>query len=490
MEVRRLTAIGLAALCGAGSTAAAQMLLTTERITADLNAPLCVAFPKGDFNRLFIAEQSGSGGVEDRADVRILKLATNTVNAMPFLSINGVQTGGELGLLGLAFHPDYANNGFFYVYYTRDNGVEGGESVIARYRVSASDPDRADPASRVVILSIQRPFSWHNGGWIGFGPDGYLYIGTGDAGDSRAAQDKSRLLGKMLRLDVDHPAPPLQYSVPPTNPFFGSPAARGEVWAYGLRNPWRCSFDRVTGDLYIADVGAATWEEVNVQPAGIGGQNYGWPCYEGPDEFDPFEECPAASSMTFPVHAYGHKKGCAIAGGYVYRGCAIPWLQGNYFFGDFCTASIWSFAYIPGQQPTVTDRTAELAPGGGQTIDYIACFGEDALGELYVVDQGGEIFKIKPRQFIGPDCNGNGVRDACDIASGFSTDLNGNGIPDECETPCYPDCNGDGVLGLADFGCFQTRFALGNMYADCNGDGVLNLADFGCFQTKFALGCP
>jgi glucose/arabinose dehydrogenase len=472
MSPKARIVIGVVALCGAVLPVVAQTPLTTERVSAGFIRPLFVTSPKNDYQRLFVVEQRGSAGVTTRADIRILNLNNNTINTAPFLTINGVTTGSEQGLLGLAFHPNYAQNGYFYVDYTTNGGGAAGQTVVARYKVSSGDPNVADPNSATILLTIAQPQSNHNGGWIAFGPDGFLYIATGDgggAGDTGTGhnatfgngQDTTQLLGKMLRIDVDNPAPPLNYSIPATNPFFSSVTARKEIWAYGLRNPWRNAFDRATGQLYIADVGQDAWEEVDVQPASsTGGENYGWRCYEGNNTYNT-ANCPPSTSLVFPVHTYSHSFGCSISGGYVYRGCAIPDLQGTYFFADYCSASIWSFRYTGSPNPTVTNRTAELAPGGGLSITSIVSFGEDARGEMYIIDQsGGEVFRIKP----------NGVAPACGL--------------------CYVDCNGDGVVGLADFGCFQTRFALQHPYADCNGDGQINLADFGCFQTKFALGCP
>jgi glucose/arabinose dehydrogenase len=288
--------------------------------------------------------------------------------------------------------------------------------------------------------------------------------GAGDTGTGHHpmygnGQDPLTLLGKMLRIDVDTAAPPLQYSIPSTNPWAGATSHRQEIWAMGLRNPWRNSFDRATGELYIADVGQNAWEEVNVQPAGQGGMNWGWRCYEGNAAFNTVN-CLAQSNYNFPVHVYSHGSGCSISGGYVYRGCAIPDLRGTYFFSDYCSATIWSFRYTGTNNPPVTNRTAELAPGGGLSIGSVVSFGEDARGEMYIVDNAGEIFRVIPE-----------------------------GVPNQCGE-CYADCDRDGALTLADFGCYQTRFASGNMYADCNNDGVMNLADFGCFQTGYALGCP
>ncbi|HEY3296366.1 MAG TPA: PQQ-dependent sugar dehydrogenase [bacterium] len=393
----------------------------TIRVASGLSRPVLVTAPLGDTARIFIVEQrSGSTGA-----IRIER--NSSVLSRPFLSVPNLATGSEQGLLGLAFHPNYATNGYFFVNYTRSSD---GATVIARFHVS-SDPDSADAASGQTILTIPQPFANHNGGNLAFGNDGYLYIGMGDGGDANdpgnRAQSDTTLLGKLLRIDVDSAFP---YAIPPTNPW----AVRHEIWAKGLRNPWRWSFDRATHDLYIGDVGQGAWEEIDVQAAGSpGGENYGWRCMEG-------LHCTGLSgctcndpALTLPIYNYDHSGGkCAITGGYVYRGCADSALQGTYFFADFCSNQIWSFRYVNGTVTDFQERTAELAPSGGLSITSISSFGQDALGELYICDlDGGEVFKILPDNPV--DCNHNGRADACDIAAGFSRDANHNGIPDECE---------------------------------------------------------
>jgi len=301
----------------------------------------------------------------------------------PFLDITDKVTtdGNEQGLLSVAFHPDYQSNGQFFVNYTRQRD---GATVIERYTVSKDDPDRADDQSGQVILVIAQPEANHNGGLIKFGPDGYLYIGMGDgggAGDRHGAigngQDRNSLLGKLLRIDVTHQA---TYAIPPTNPF------NTEVWAYGLRNPWRFSFDRDTGDFYIADVGQNSYEEVNVQSAAsAGGENYGWRIMEGLHCYNPQEGCDQ-SGLVLPVAEYSHAEGgCAITGGYVYRGSNYPVLQGAYFFGDYCSGNIWSLQR-DGAQWQMTKRL--------ESGVRISSFGEGVDGELYVVDHGGAVYQL------------------------------------------------------------------------------------------------
>jgi glucose/arabinose dehydrogenase len=289
--------------------------------------------------------------------------------------------GNEQGLLSVAFHPDYAANGQFWVDYTR---ARDGATVIERYTVSKDDPDRADAQSGKVVLVIDQPEANHNGGLIKFGPDGYLYIGMGDGGgqgDQHGAmgngQDRNALLGKLLRIDVTNQD---TYAIPKTNPF-GT-----EVWAYGLRNPWRFSFDRATGDLYIADVGQNLYEEVDFQPAASkGGENYGWRIMEGLHCYNPQEGC-ARSGLVLPVAEYSHDVGgCSITGGYIYRGSQYPTLQGTYFFGDYCTGYIWSLQR-DGDQWQMTKR---LEAGV-----RISSFCEDVNGEVYVVDHSGAVYQL------------------------------------------------------------------------------------------------
>jgi len=359
--------------------------LATTRVASGLSLPLYVTSPPGDFERLFIVEQVS-------AKIKILK--NGVVLSTPFLNLdprvgNG---GGEQGLLGMAFHLNYAQNGYFYVNYTNNSG----NTVIARYSVT-SNPDSADYNSEYILLQIAQPYSNHNGGNLQFGPDGYLWIGTGDGGSAydpgNRAQNGMELLGKMLRLNVNSGSP---YGIPPDNPFVSTPGMLPEIWALGLRNPWRYAFDRLTGDLYIADVGQYQWEEIDFQPAGQGGQNYGWRVWEGNHLTGYTGLSTIVPTVTPPIYEYPHSSGaCSVTGGYVYRGGAIPQLQGTYFFADYCNDQIWSFKYVSGSVTEYQNRTAELAPGSGLSIGSISSFGEDAAGEMYICDlSGGEVFKI------------------------------------------------------------------------------------------------
>jgi glucose/arabinose dehydrogenase len=347
-----------------------------QEVASGLSNPLYLAAPPGDGTRLFIVEKAGT--------IRIVK--DGVLLTDPFLDLSSrVSLGAEQGLLGLAFDPDYATTGRFVVHFTD----LAGNTTLSRFQLS-SDPDHADPASELVILTATQPFSNHNGGQVAFGPDGMLYLALGDGGGSgdpgNRGQDLSDLLGSILRIDVRAGEP---YTVPGDNPFLQSGAP--ELWSYGLRNPWRFSFDRATGDLYIADVGEGQWEEVNISTPAEGagrGTNYGWNLMEGSHCFR--ETGCDQSGLTLPEFEYNHQEGCSITGGYVYRGNAIPTLQGHYLYGDFCAGWVRSFRYAEG---SVTDRTdwASLAPGGA-----VLSFGEDAVGELYVLDAGGRVSKIIP----------------------------------------------------------------------------------------------
>lgn len=363
--------------------------LTTVQVANGLTAPLYVTHAPGDFDRVFIVGQNGS--------IRILDISQEPPQLMtlPFLDIQSrVRFSGERGLLGMAFHPDYAANGRFFVNYSDTQS----DTVVAEYTVS-KDPNLANTTEKQ-LLKIDQPETNHNGGWIAFGPDGYLYIASGDGGSSINAQSLDILLGKMLRIDVDRDDFPedatKNYGIPSDNPFVGIEGS-DEIWAYGLRNPWRNAFDRRTGDLYIADVGAGSWEEINFQSgASIGGENYGWSCMEA-------ERCTSSGecicfddSLTDPIHSYSHNSGCSITGGEVYRGCAIPDLSGTYFFADLCSDQIWSFRYEGGIVTQFTDRTVELDPSKVLNIESISSFGLDAAGEMYVCDLGGEVYKIVP----------------------------------------------------------------------------------------------
>lgn len=343
-----------------------------QKVVDGLERPLYVTHAGDGSGRLYILEQPG----------RVRVLEDGRLLETPFLDLTDrvLSRGNEQGLLGLAFSPDFRESGIFYIHYT---GRPDGRTVLSRFRLRDGDPRRGDAASEEVLLTVEQPYANHNGGALLFGPDGYLYLALGDGGSAgdpeNRAQNLDSLLGKILRLDVSQPGP---YRIPPDNPFVGG-QGREEIWAYGLRNPWRISFDRATGDLYIADVGQNAIEEVNFQPAGSpGGENYGWRVWEGSRRYAQGE----APGAVFPVAEYTHAEGgCSITGGYVYRGQAIPALVGIYLYGDYCTGYIWGLKQQDGQWQT------------GWLLDTslnITSFGEDEAGEVYVVDRGGAIYRV------------------------------------------------------------------------------------------------
>ena len=345
--------------------------VTLQRIAGNFQRPTYLTHAFDD--RLFIVEQAG----------RVSIIAGGQRLAEPFLDISRqVESGGnEQGLLSLAFHP--TDHDRFFVNYTDLQG----DTRISEFLVTAENRDRADAGSERTLLTVAQPYGNHNGGQIKFGPDGYLYIGMGDGGASGDphgyGQNRDTLLGALLRLDVDQAQP---YAIPPDNPFLNDPASRPEIWAYGLRNPWRFSFDRLTGDLYIADVGQNAWEELNFVTASSGGENYGWNRLEGTHCFNP-RLCRADGTL-LPILEYDHNDGCSITGGYVYRGTQFPSLSGHYFFSDYCGGVIWNLRH--------NDADWQKNPLLETNLN-ISSFGEDAAGDLYVLDHaGGDVYQLQP----------------------------------------------------------------------------------------------
>lgn len=344
------------------------------KVADGFNQPIYVTHAGDRSDRLFIVEQVGA----------IWILENGSIASEPFLNIAAkIRSGGERGLLGLAFDPNYKDNGYFFVHYSDSSG----DTVLARYSVSP-DSNKADPNSEVIVLKQDQPFGNHNGGSIAFGPDGYLYLGLGDGGSGGdplgSGQNTNTLLGKLLRLDVSV----LPYRIPSDNPFVAG-GGLPEVWAYGLRNPWRFDFDRLTGDLYIGDVGQNAWEEIDFQAAGEkGGGNYGWNVMEGDHCFLSFN-C-NSSSFVAPVAEYDHRKeDCSVTGGYVYRGEQINGLNGVYLYGDYCTGRVWGLW-----------READGDWANTLLLDtsaLISSFGEDESGEVYIVDHGGTIYRLQQR---------------------------------------------------------------------------------------------
>jgi len=347
-------------------------------VVSGLDLPVDIQNAGDGTGRLFIVEKGG----------RILVLQNNQLLPQPFLDIRSEvdSRATEQGLLGLAFHPHYAQNGTFFVYYIDLSG----NSVVARFHVSTGDPNRADPASEADLLHVSQPYANHNGGSLAFGPDGDLYIGLGDGGSEgdplRTSQNLQTLLGKLLRINIDSGD---TYAIPPDNPFSGG-GGLPEIWAYGLRNPWRFSFDRLTGNLYIADVGQDQWEEVDFVPAGMpGGMNFGWSYYEGMHAYQ--DQPPASATFTWPVVEYSHSEGCAVTGGYVYRGTTLPEWQGIYFYGDYCSGTVWGLIQT-GQNNW---QSKALFSTGAQ----ITTFGVDEAGEIYLADyNAGRLLRLTRRQ--------------------------------------------------------------------------------------------
>ena len=347
--------------------------LVATLVTDRVHAPVCLAAPAGD-PRLFIVEQTG----------RIVVYEQGALRPEPFLDLSGrIRAGGERGLLGLAFHPDFARSGWLFVNFTDPQG----DTRVVRF---TADParERADPASAREVLHVRQPFANHNGGWIAFGPDRDLYVALGDGGSGGDpqgnAQNLGSMLGKLLRLDVDHGEP---YAIPPDNPFRRRPGARAEIWAYGLRNPWRNAFDPVTRLLYIADVGQNLWEEIDVVPADSGGLDYGWNRLEGTHGFRAAAAPPGRTVR--PAIEYGHGEGCSVTGGAVYRGSRLPALVGTYFFADYCRGWLRSFRWTQG-------RATELREWRVGALGAVTSFGTDAAGELYVLSGEGRVYRIDP----------------------------------------------------------------------------------------------
>jgi glucose/arabinose dehydrogenase len=373
--------VGPATPAASGAVVPARIQLGLTRIATGLSRPLLVTDPGDGSGRLFVVEQTGG--------IRIIK--AGRLLPAPFLDLSASVSGGnEQGLLGLAFHPAYRSNGKLYVSYTDRTGT----SIVREYRVSSSNPDRVDGASGRTLLRLRQPYANHNGGNIAFGPDGFLYVGFGDGGSAgdpgNRAQSLGTLLGKLLRIDVNRRTGTLPYGIPATNPFVGR-TGLDQIWAYGLRNPWRWSFDRATGDLWIGDVGQDTWEEVDRAPATHGrnagrGLNFGWRTMEASHCYSPSSGC-SRTGKTLPLTEYRHTNGrCSITGGFVYRGSRYPDLVGAYLFADYCSGEIW---YL--------DRGAARGTAPRLALDtdaLITSFGQDRAGELYLTDGSGSVYRL------------------------------------------------------------------------------------------------
>ncbi len=361
-------------LVGLGLASAQSVGLST--VAEKLDKPLFMTYAPDGSGRMFVLEQGGK--------VRILRNGKLLEGAFLDLA-KQISCCGERGLLGLAFHPDYQRNGYFFVDYTDPKG----NTVVARYTVS-SEPNRADPASAQIVLTVDQPYANHNGGMLAFGPDGYLYIGLGDGGSGGDPQNHSQnlnsLLGKILRIDVNKSEGGKPYGIPRDNPWVNQPGVRPEIWSYGWRNPWRFSFDRQTGDLWVGDVGQNQWEEIDFQPAGQGGGNYGWRVMEGTHCYTPSSGC-NKEGLILPVLEYGHNNqgGNSVTGGYRYRGQAIASLQGAYLYADFGSGRVWA-ATLKGGKWVSRELLKEPM--------NFSSFAEDSSGEVYLIDLGGFIYKL------------------------------------------------------------------------------------------------
>jgi len=360
-----------------GKNINAQFTMQQAFPNLSFSSPVDLQYAPDGTDRIFVIEQSGV--------IKVFENNGNTATAKTFLNITDrVTSGGETGLLGLAFHPDYSSNGYFYVDYTTPNPLR---THVSRFQVT-SNPDSADKNSELVLLEVAQPFGNHNGGRVIFGPDGYLYIGLGDGGSggdpNDYAQNRSVLLGKILRLDVDNPSGGLNYGIPPDNPFAGNTQGwREEIYSFGMRNPWRFSFDPSTGRLWCGDVGQNSWEEIDTITSG---GNYGWRCYEGNHPYN-LSGCNATDYL-FPIWEYDHSNSnCSITGGYVYRGMRRPELKGTYIYGDYCSRNIWSLDY---SGVNISNNQISTAAAS------ILSFGVDMNNELYVLCSNGKIYEYQP----------------------------------------------------------------------------------------------
>lgn len=474
-------AIGLFALAGVAMGQASFSLTT---VATGLTRPVYVTQAPGDNARLFIVEQRGNGGVATRGAIRIVQ--GGALLATPYFT-QTVSTASEQGLLSMAFHPNFATNRLLYVSYTNS----GGSTEVWEYRQSTTTPNTVDTTTGRRIITFAQPFTNHNGGWIGFGPDGFLYLAFGDGGSANDPGNRAQsltngaatqFLGKMLRLDVsgdDFIADANRnYRIPATNPFaspggvFNANTAGAEIWSYGLRNTWRPAFDRVTGDLWLADVGQNAIEEVNVQRAGVSGSNYGWRCMEGLTCTD-LSGCTCnAASLTMPIFQYNHSAataptnqfGCSITGGYVYRG-PVDWAQGLYFYGDFCGGWVNTFDSTQGSGHRST----------GLNVPSLVSFGEDNAGNLYVISQGSTVFRVN---FTCPaDYNQDGAFNQEDLSGFITAFLTEPAEPGNPGFDYGQPCPGNPAP-------YQNGYA-----ADFNRDCDFNQEDLTGYITAFFAGC-
>lgn len=361
---------------------AAQTINLQQVVGTGVSSPIGVYFAPGNDQTMYVLQQGGR--------IKTANATTGAVSGTDFLDITSrvISSGNEQGLLGLVFHPDYANNGYFFVNYTR---AGNGATVVARYKRSTANPLVADPASEKIVMQISQPYSNHNGGQLQIGRDGYLYIGMGDGGSANDPQANGQnglvRLAKMLRVDIDVDS---GYAIPAGNPFVGDNTRLPEIWALGVRNPWRFSFDMKTADLWIADVGQNVWEEIDFEPAGMGGRNYGWRCYEGNTAFNT-ANCGPASAYTSPIFVYNHTGGnCSVTGGFVYRGGSFADLYGKYIFTDYCSGKFWLTS--PDGSGGWTTNQVTTTPS---LTNQLTSFGQNGKGEMYVVSRdGNKIYRL------------------------------------------------------------------------------------------------
>lgn len=478
IKLTSITAILAAAASVGVATPAGAQTIDTLRVASALEWPLFVTHAPGEPYFIYIVLKRG----------RVIRQDLRTGAQTDFINLDAVivnpgSVSDERGLLGLAFHPNYATNGYFWVYYVSNAAT----NIVARYQRSAVGV--GNPASAQITVTIADPFTNHNGGWMGFKPgdtQGYLYFVDGDGGSGNDpngnGQNLNTLLGKMVRIDIDGldnipgngDDGPTFYTSPPSNPFFGAIPGLDEIWAYGLRNPWRNSFDRLNGALYIGDVGQNAIEEHDFQStSSLGGENYGWRCFEGNSNTGLCGVLPVGT--VFPFHTYDHSVGVSTTGGYVYRGCAIPAVFGQYFFSDFGSGRVWSFGGTSATlNPTgpLTDRTADASPPiGGGAVASVASFGEDAFGEMYIVRHStasGEVFRIIPNGNPDLDCDNNNVADCGELALGLVADCNGNNTIDTCEIAANPslDCDANSAIDSCEIAA--------NPALDCDGNSALD----------------
>jgi glucose/arabinose dehydrogenase len=372
--------------------------LSSTLIADGFKKPLFITSHPENSKFLYVVEQAG----------KIIIINNGKKLDEPFLDITDRvvrpgRPGDERGLLGFAFHPDYAKNKKFYVNYINDDGF----TIVSEF--SAQSNLKANSLSERTVFNLKQPYGNHNGGHMQFGPDNYLYISIGDGGKRgdplNAGQDLNTLFGKIIRIDINK----VPYGIPKSNPYYGQKNKRGEIWAWGFRNVWRFSFDRKIGDIYYGDVGQNKWEEINYEPYNSkGGNNYGWRIMEASKCYNPEKNCDE-KGLTLPIHEYPNdanymvvlgggsqtnSDGCSVTGGYVYRGSKIKGLNGYYIFGDYCSGNIWTFKVINDKATSLTNRTKEINLGNGEFTTYISSFGEDADGELYIVEYNGGIYKI------------------------------------------------------------------------------------------------